>query len=112
MKINHPFHGDRKGTTLPIEVRKYVAALPPLPRKRFPQYAKAYWNGSGKGGLVPAGLYTDPQSPKTAAAVLAMHKAFPALTRHRMAIALCLQSADQLDDIRYELGIVPSRKRG
>lgn len=112
MKINHPFKGDRKGTTLDPEVVAWVGKLANLPQATYEKYDKVYWRGSGKGGIVPAGRYTDPTTKQCAKAVADIHAAFPKLTRHRIAIALNIQSADQLDKVRATLGIVPTRGNG
>jgi len=104
MKITHPFHGRIKGTTLTPEIIAYVARLKDLPTIQLEKpYLKAYWEPTL--GMVPAGTYSDPDAAATERAVEGLYHALKGakITRHRVAVALNLVSADQVDDIRDRL---------
>lgn len=103
MNITHPFHGVIKALTLDDLVKAYVAKLPELPTIEMEKpYVKAYW---AKLGSVPAGTYTDPDTKEAEKAVEGLYHALKGakITRHRVAVALNLVSADQVDAIRDRL---------
>lgn len=102
MKITHPFAGRIKGTELPPQVTAHVARIKELPQVELPAYAKAYW---AKLGDVPAGFYSDPSTAQAEKAVEALYHALKGakITRHRVAVALNFQSADDVDAIRDRL---------
>lgn len=116
MEVNHPFAGARKALVIPAEVAAYVASLKPLPTKVYDLgYTKKYWADMGLGD-VPAGVYTDPEGAGVAQAVegLYHHLKGAKITRHRVAVALNLRSADDVDAIRaglYGAGAGVSRGR-
>lgn len=103
MKITHPFVGVIKALTLDERTLAYVAKLPALPTVELTEpYEKAYW---AKLGPVPVGTYTDPATRQAEKAVEGLYHALRGqkITRHRVAVALNLVSADQVDDIRDRL---------
>jgi hypothetical protein len=102
MEITHPFAGAIKALVLPPEVTAYVGRIKELPTVELPAYSKAYW---AKLGDVPAGTYTDPNTAQAERAVEGLYHALKGtkVTRHRVAVALNLQSADDVDDIRKRL---------
>jgi hypothetical protein len=104
MNITHPFADADKTLVLPDQVKAYVAKLPELPTVQMDKpYLKAYW--AKKLGLVPAGTYTDPTTREAEKAVEGLYHCLKGtkITRHRVAVALNLVSADQVDDIRERL---------
>jgi hypothetical protein len=103
MEITHPFFGLNKTTELSDQVKAYVARIKELPTVELPEYEKAYW--MPKFGKVPAGTYSDPTTAQAEKAVEALYHALKGakITRHRVAVALNFQSADDVDDIRDRL---------
>ena len=104
MDIIHPFANLDKTVVLPDEVVKAVKAIPLPPQVECDAYLKPYWKKFNE-GMVPAGQYTDPGTAQAEKAVERLYHALKGakITRHRVAIALNLQSADQVDAIRDRL---------
>lgn len=102
MEVTHPFANATKALVLDPLVLAYVARIKELPQIDCDVYVKAYWKAIG---VVPAGRYSDPSTAQAERAVEGLYHALKGakITRHRVAVALNFQSADQVDAIRDRL---------
>ena len=93
----HPFINQLPSTKVDPDLAAFAATLP-VDQAECGEYWKKYW-----GKTVPAGTYTV-DGELTRKALLAVYrKAGNAITRHRLAVLLNFQSADQVDVVRESL---------
>lgn len=112
MKITHPLRDATARLNVPAEVEAFVAKLPELPTEARGEWTWKWYAERGvtaKGqkapGVLPARDWTKPDSPEALKALedLYRHLGGEKINRSRVAIALNLQSSNDVDRMLGQL---------